>query len=148
MASAIQQIRGKLRDHALGLPEAHEDLPWGERVVKVKKKVFVFLGRDMDRHLGIGVKLKASHASALALPGVTPMRYGLGKSGWVSARFEGTSKPSLELLRTWIDESYALVAPKSLAAKTPAHKPVKTRAKSAAKAPSVRKPRASARKKA
>ena len=29
---------------ALSYPGAHEEFPWGERVVKVKGKVFVFLG--------------------------------------------------------------------------------------------------------
>ena len=68
MASPVRRVRAQLREFALGLPEAHEDLPWGERVVKVKKKVFVFLGRDMDAHFGLGVKLGVSHESALALP--------------------------------------------------------------------------------
>jgi hypothetical protein len=37
MAAAAnpQALRLKLRDFALGLPEAHEDHPWGETVVKV-----------------------------------------------------------------------------------------------------------------
>jgi predicted DNA-binding protein (MmcQ/YjbR family) len=34
----------RLRDVALGLPEAVEEFPWGDRVVKVRKKIFVFLG--------------------------------------------------------------------------------------------------------
>ena len=33
-----------LRDFALRYPETHEDFPWGERVIKVKGKVFLFLG--------------------------------------------------------------------------------------------------------
>ena len=39
-------VRQRLRSHALGLPEAWEDHPWGETVVKVGKKVFAFLGTD------------------------------------------------------------------------------------------------------
>ena len=117
MASTVRQIRARLREFALGLPETHEDMPWGERVVKVKKKVFAFLGRDMDTHFGLGVKLLASHKSALAMPFAQPTGYGLGKSGWVSAKFEASSEPSLELLREWVKESYCAVAPKSLAAR-------------------------------
>jgi len=116
MASTVRKIRSKLREFALGLPETHEDLPWGERVVKVKKKVFVFLGRDMDTHFGLGVKLTSSQQSALGTPHTGPMGYGLGKSGWVSAKFEATANPSLELLQAWVLESYCAIAPKSLAA--------------------------------
>ena len=34
----------ELRACALSFPGAHEEFPWGERVAKVGKKVFVFLG--------------------------------------------------------------------------------------------------------
>jgi predicted DNA-binding protein (MmcQ/YjbR family) len=113
--SKVKQVREKLYRFALGLPEATEDFPWGERVVKVNKKVFTFLGRDMDPHFGFGVKLKASHAAALSEPFASPMGYGLGKSGWVSAKFEHDAKPAFEQLRAWVLESYCAVAPKTLA---------------------------------
>ena len=116
MSTRLKQLRSKVRDFALGLPEATEDFPWGERVAKVNKKVFAFLGRDMDPHFGLGVKLRASHAAALATSGAAPMGYGLGKSGWVAAKFEGNAHPSFEQLRAWVVESYAAVAPKKLAA--------------------------------
>ncbi|HTA88134.1 MAG TPA: MmcQ/YjbR family DNA-binding protein [Polyangiaceae bacterium] len=117
MASSVRKVRAKLREFALSLPESSEDLPWGERVTKVKKKVFVFLGRDMDAHFGLGVKLTKSNKSALALEATAPMGYGLGKSGWVSARFEAGATPTFDLLRDWVLESYCAVAPKSLAAR-------------------------------
>ena len=113
----VRKLRTQLRDFALALPEATEAMPWGERVAKVNKKVFVFLGRDMDAHFGLGVKLPSSNKSALALPFTEPTGYGLGKSGWVSAKFEVDASPSLELLRDWVVESYCAVAPKSLAAR-------------------------------
>jgi hypothetical protein len=34
----------RLGDLALSLPGAWEDFPWGERVAKVDKKIFVFFG--------------------------------------------------------------------------------------------------------
>jgi predicted DNA-binding protein (MmcQ/YjbR family) len=105
-----------LRTFALGFPEAREDFPWGERVVKVKDKVFVFLGRD-DEDLGVTVKLPSSGLLALGLPFASPTGYGLGKSGWVTARFTAKDKPPLDVLRKWIDESYRAVAPKELVAK-------------------------------
>ena len=33
-----------LREFALTLPGAWEDFPWGDTVIKVRKKIFVFLG--------------------------------------------------------------------------------------------------------
>ena len=104
-----------LRATALGYPEAREDFPWGERVVKVKDKVFVFLGRD-DEDVGVTVKLPTSGLLALGLPFASPTGYGLGKSGWVTARFTAKDKIPLDLLRRWIDESYRAVAPKTLVA--------------------------------
>src|SRR5450432_2965881 len=117
MASTVRRVRAKLREFALSLPEAHEDLPWGERVVKVKKKVFVFLGRDMDAHFGLGVKLPSSHKAALALPFTEPTGYGLGKSGWVTVTLEPGAQMSFGQLRDWVTESYRAVAPKTLAAR-------------------------------
>jgi predicted DNA-binding protein (MmcQ/YjbR family) len=111
-------LRSALREYALGLPEAYEDHPWGEDVAKVRKKVFVFLGEADSREPGIGLKLVASHALALAQPGVSPMGYGLGDSGWVSIKL-GSDTP-FEMLREWIDESYRAVAPRTLAAELPA----------------------------
>jgi predicted DNA-binding protein (MmcQ/YjbR family) len=105
-----------LRSHALAYPEAHEDFPWGERVVKVRGKVFLFLGRPEDGGLALSVKLPGSASFALGLPFASPTGYGLGKSGWVTARFGPRQKPPVELLRHWVDESYRAVAPKRLAA--------------------------------
>ena len=102
-----------LRAYALAFPEAREDFPWGERVVKVKDKVFVFLGRD-EEDVGVTVKLPSSGLLALSLPFASPTGYGLGKSGWVTARFGPKDKPPLDLLKNWIDESYRAVAPKEL----------------------------------
>ncbi len=115
MPNPIREVRTKLRDFALGLPEAHEDLPWGERVAKVNKKVFVFLGRDMDPHFGMSVKLPTSGKSALRMPFAEPTGYGLGKSGWVSVKLDDKSQASFEMLRDWVRESYCAVAPKGLA---------------------------------
>jgi len=115
MSKAMSPAEAALRKHALSYPEAHEDFPWGERVVKVKGKVFLFLGKHEEK-LGLSVKLPSSASFALGLPFASPTAYGLGKSGWVTARFARREKPPLELLMKWIDESYRAVAPKRLAA--------------------------------
>ena len=115
MPTPVRTLRTKLRDFALTLPEVHEDMPWGERALKVKNKVFVFLGRDMDSDFGLSVKLPTSNKSALRLPFTSPTGYGLGKSGWVSAKLDDQSQASFEMLRDWVKESYCAVAPKGLA---------------------------------
>jgi predicted DNA-binding protein (MmcQ/YjbR family) len=101
-----------VRRFAGSLPGAYEDFPWDELVVKVGKKVFVFLGSPPDMALSVGVKLRDSHEAALSLGFTSPMGYGLGRHGWVTASFAAGDEPPVELLCDWIDESYRLVAGK------------------------------------
>jgi predicted DNA-binding protein (MmcQ/YjbR family) len=103
----------ELRAFALSFPGAYEEFPWGERVVKVNKKIFVFLGRGESGSVGCAVKLPKSRGTALTLDECSPTGYGLGKSGWVDAKFTG-KKPPMELLKEWIEESYRAVAPVKL----------------------------------
>ena len=84
-------------------------------MIKVGKKVFVFLGMPDGDELGLSVKLPESGPMALLLPFAQPTGYGLGKAGWVSARFGPSDDPPLGMLREWIDESYRAVAPKAAA---------------------------------
>jgi predicted DNA-binding protein (MmcQ/YjbR family) len=116
MADPRATRRSVLR-FALRLPDAYEDHPWGESVAKVNKKVFVFLGASADpARLAMTVKLRESHDEALAVLGASPTAYGLGRAGWVTVPFRDTSPP-LGVLTDWVEESYRLVAPKSLVAK-------------------------------
>ena len=110
-----RDLRKRLLEYALTLPEAYLDHPWGEDVTRVRKKVFVFFGTATGSDLGIGVKLPESAPLALAQKGVTPSGYGLGDSGWVNVRFAESALP-YDILRDWIDESYRAVAPKKLLA--------------------------------
>ncbi len=104
----------RLRDVALGYAETYEEFPWGERVIKVRKKVFVFLGTEQTP--GLTVKLEDSHGQALTAPGAAPTGYGLGKSGWVTCRLDAATEADPDLLLGWLDESWRAVAPKKLAA--------------------------------
>jgi predicted DNA-binding protein (MmcQ/YjbR family) len=103
-----------LRKHALAYPEAVEEFPWGDRVIKVRGKIFVFLGAGEDGGFGISAKLPETHELALTLKYVTPTGYGLGKAGWVSAQLAKGRKIPIDLFEDWIDESYRAIAPKSL----------------------------------
>ncbi|MCG5215336.1 MmcQ/YjbR family DNA-binding protein [Streptosporangium sp. KLBMP 9127] len=112
-------VRESLRTYALSLPEAWEDHPWGETVVKVGKKIFVFLGIDEPTEKwapGFTVKLPESGGHALAVQGAAPAGYGLGKAGWVHLPFQ-TALPETEVLIDWVEESYRTVAPKKLVAR-------------------------------
>lgn len=116
MASSKDNDVGRhLRALALSYPETSETHPWGECAIKVRDKTFVFL-RDDDEELSLSVKLVASHAAALAQEFTEPAHYGLGKSGWVTARFKPRARVPQAQLRDWIDESYRNVAPKKLVA--------------------------------
>jgi predicted DNA-binding protein (MmcQ/YjbR family) len=134
--------------HALSMPGAWEDHPWGERVAKVGPKVFLFFGKDSARgeKLSFAVKLPESGVAALDRPECEPTGYGMGKHGWVTATYERGDAPPIELIRAWIEESYRAIAPKKLlggaAAPAPAKKKRATSAKpatTAKRAPAVRK---------
>src|SRR2546421_4840417 len=118
LSRAVQQ----LRKCALGYPEAVEDFPWGDRTIKVRGKIFAFLGENKET-LNLSVKLPKSADAALGLPFTSPTRYRLGRSGWVSARFPKDSEIPLDMFRDWIDESYRAVAPSKLVGKLPPPRP-------------------------
>jgi predicted DNA-binding protein (MmcQ/YjbR family) len=104
-----------LRKMALAYPEAYEEMPWGHHAIKVKGKAFVFLAADTTT-FSLSAKLPSSAGVALKLPFASPTEYGLGRSGWVTARFPRTSRVPVEILSMWIDESYRALAPKRLVA--------------------------------
>ncbi len=110
----ISSIAAKLRKYALSFPEAWEDFPWEHRVVKVRKKIFAFIENDGNKLLRVTTKLPESGFDALEMPQCEMTGYGLGKAGWVDARFTPKDKIDVELLQAWIDESYRCIAPKTL----------------------------------
>lgn len=132
----------QLLQTALRYPDTHEAHPWGETVVKVKGKVFVFLGAS-DGRLGVTTKLPRTGPAALGLPFTEPCGYGLGKSGWVTARFDAGEDIPVDLLVSWLDESYRAVAPRrsvealdvgaTLTKRPPTKKKAATRKKAPAK---------------
>ena len=118
----------RLKAVALAYPEAWEDHPWGETVIKVRGKIFLFLF-ESEEGLKISLKLPRSREFALEYPFTKPTGYGLGKAGWVTSSFAPKEKPPLDVLKAWLDESYRAVAPKKLAAALPLaerHTPTRT----------------------
>jgi predicted DNA-binding protein (MmcQ/YjbR family) len=125
----------------LSYPEAHEDMPWGHHAIKVKGKSFVFLAADAET-FSLSAKLPSSAGEAVKLPFASPTEYGLGRSGWVTARFARGSRIPTKLLALWIDESYRAIAPKRLVALLPPEGPP-ARARRTSKAPVRRSKRSS-----
>lgn len=102
------------RAFALELPEAWPDTPWGDSVVKVGKKIFLFVsGPDSDRPV-ITVKVPESRDHALSYPEAFPTRYGLGKHGWVTIFVDAVPAEEREVLIDFVEESYRAVATKTL----------------------------------
>lgn len=104
----------RLREWCLAQPGVTEDFPWGERVMKVNGKVFVFMGMPDGGGLSLSVKLPESGEEALALPYARRTGYNLGKHGWVSFKFAPADQPDEALLLRYLDESWRAVAPKKL----------------------------------
>ena len=113
MAKKLSTVAAKLRDKAMSYPEVTETFPWGEHAFKVKGKTFVFM-RDDAEGTSFSVKLAASRAAALELPGSEPTHYGMGAKGWVT--LVPTSKSAMAQLYGFIDESFRAVAPKRVLA--------------------------------
>src|SRR6266705_262255 len=107
----LRKLAERLRKVALTYPETYEESPWGDRVVKVKGKIFLFCG-VWDDKLGISVKLPRSAREVLREPWAKPTPYGLGKRGWVSMTWERDGEVPQERVAAFIDESYRALAPK------------------------------------
>lgn len=117
---ACDQMRDGLIEYALTFPEAWQDFPWEEPVVKVRKKIFAFFGRHEGACFQLGVKLPETADAILLEPWAEPSSHGLGRYGWVSLKFERPEEIPLDFLEELIVESYLAVAPKTLGKQLPA----------------------------
>lgn len=109
----------ELRQLGLSYPETHMKSPWPDHMdLAVRNKTFAYLSTEGEP-LSISCKLPESCQTALSLPFASPTAYGLGKSGWVTATFTESDTPPVEFLKTWLEESYRAVAPKTLSKQLP-----------------------------
>ena len=113
---SVKQAEQRLIKYALTFPESALDHPWGHDVVKVRGKMFATFGGEAGdrKEFSMSVKLPVSAEMALTLSWVEPTGYGLGKSGWVTARIKAGRDFDLETMKGWIGQSYRAVAPKGL----------------------------------
>lgn len=103
-----------LREVALKHPETSEGVacagtPLERRAIKVRKKTFLFLG-----HEDAMLKLKDSLGEAKRLAKREPDRCKAGGIGWVTVVVRDDAVTPPAMLRKWVDESYRLLAPKTL----------------------------------
>ena len=106
----LATIEERIRELALGFPEAYEDRPWGDfPVYKVgENKVF---GWAIVRDESVDVTLKLTQEEreiAHLLPYVRTASH-VGRDGWITAAV--TDAASLEAALEWLRESYWLKAP-------------------------------------
>ncbi|MFD2082748.1 YjbR protein [Actinopolymorpha cephalotaxi] len=122
----VSRAWDEVRAFALAMPRAIEDTPWGEAVIKIDHPprrranglaygpMFLWLGRPDVPAPAVSVKLRASYDQAVTVGGASPTTMsGLGHWGWLTVPL---LRADLDLVRDWIDESYRIVAPKSLLA--------------------------------
>ena len=112
--SKSSELMASLKTFALELPGAWPDNPWGDSVVKVGKKIFVFLSRPDSEPQGLTVKLPESHDHAMSYEGSILPGYGLGKHGWVTVYVDGVPAEERDVLFDFVEESYRAVATKAL----------------------------------
>ncbi|MBT3220870.1 MAG: MmcQ/YjbR family DNA-binding protein [Proteobacteria bacterium] len=109
MESFLYPLSDKLRSVALDLPETSEGTSCVNRAFKVRKKNFLFIG-EKPGWLRVMLKLTESLDEARAMDD----RVDVGKTGWVTLRFEPTNAIDEELLFRWILESFRALAPKTV----------------------------------
>lgn len=101
-----------LREFAQSLPDATEGVACEgtaleKRTLKVLNKAFLFLGTA-----DLMLKLGDSLGGAAELAGEHPETIRAGAGGWVTVKLAGASPVSARTLKSWIRESYDLMATK------------------------------------
>lgn len=114
MPRSHDDVLNEIRAFGLAFPGAHYKSPWPDHLdLAVNDKTFAYLSLE-GQPFGISCKLPRSAMDALELPYTRPAGYGLGKSGWVEARFGAGDEVPVDLIKAWLDESYRAQAPKRL----------------------------------
>ncbi len=110
------QASETIRMLALQLPETSEGSSCVNRAFKAGNKNFAFLG-EKDELCGLRLKLASSIPELEERAKLQPDRYQVGKGGWTMVRFAPDDPPRTDDLKTWLLESFVLLAPKRVSAK-------------------------------
>jgi predicted DNA-binding protein (MmcQ/YjbR family) len=106
----------ELRAFGFTYPGVETKSPWpGHADLAVNGKTFAYLSAE-GQPFSISFKLPYTGTDARRLRFATPTGYGLGKSGWVTFTPTSSEMPSIQQLKSWLDESYRAQAPKKLSA--------------------------------
>lgn len=110
----------QLRKHCLALPEAHEQIAWGEPTFRVRNKLFAMYANAANHH-GAGrpaVWIKATSTNQQLLIANDPTRFFsppyVGVSGWVGVWLD--KRPPWRDVAELLRDGYRQVAPKRLLA--------------------------------
>jgi hypothetical protein len=109
-------IAQQLQAHAMTYPEVSESPSCVNRSFKARKKGFLFLGEKDTGALRLMVKLSSGVESAKAVAEVNPDSWSVKGPGWITGNFTDDEAPPVDVMTGWIDESYRLLAPKTLVA--------------------------------
>lgn len=117
MTAALEESApaAALRDFAMSFPEAEAGTSCVKRAFRVRKKAYVYIGMKKEGY-NVMVKLRDSLAAASALQAEQPDRFQVGAHGWTTVRLPHDDLGPPGLLEGWIDESYRLLAHRSLVA--------------------------------
>lgn len=111
----------RLRKLCLGLPDTTEVESWGAPTFRVKNKIFAMFAEESTHHGNgrPGVWLKATATNQDLVLHADPTRYFkppyVGPSGWIGAWLD--KEVDWDALAGFIDDAYALAAPKKRAPK-------------------------------
>ncbi len=108
------QVCDTIRDFAMTFPESTEGTSCVNRAFKAGGKNFVFLGEKGDQ-ITVRLKLDAS-VPEIEKRSKTTDGYEVGTGGWTKLVFSASKPPKVSDLKTWITESFLLLAPKKVAA--------------------------------
>ena len=117
MSPAAPRGLARLRRLCLALPEATEQIAWGEPTFRVKTRIFAMYA-SADNHHGAGcaaVWIKAAPGDQELMVAANPKRFFVpayvGPSGWIGVRLDAPDWDELEEL---LAAAWRLVAPKRL----------------------------------
>jgi predicted DNA-binding protein (MmcQ/YjbR family) len=102
------EVEEAIRRHALTLPAAYEDRPWGHPVFKLPpNRVFVFMSEGEDP-VRVTVKLDAEEREAALTQSFIAVAKYVGRYGWVT--LDVIDADVLTMALDWVAESWWLKA--------------------------------------